>query len=137
MSEARHGLPERPPSDRAGAEHFQDPRGPARAGGYRSAPRHGAAHRTGSGTGSGTGTGTGERWPVADRRPPPAAGRTRRLDASRWHWLLLVPIVVPLVPGLYNRLEPTLFGLPFFIWSQLGFAFLASAVIAFVHLKVR
>lgn len=74
-----------------------------------------------------------------DRRPPPrpAVRRARRLDASRWHWLLLVPIVIPLIPGLYNRMEPTLFGLPFFFWSQLGFAFLSSAVIAFVHLKVR
>jgi cellobiose-specific phosphotransferase system component IIC len=51
--------------------------------------------------------------------------------------LLLVPIVLPLIPGLYNRMEPTLFGLPFFYWSQLGFAFLASAVITVVHLKVR
>ncbi len=136
MSEPWYGQPERAPSDRPGEEYFWDPPSPARTGGYRSAPRHGAAsaqHRTGSRPS------TAEWRSVADRRPPqrPAAGRTRRLDASRWHWLLLVPIVVPLVPGLYNRMEPTLFGLPFFFWSQLGFAFLASAVIAFVHLKVR
>jgi hypothetical protein len=45
--------------------------------------------------------------------------------------------VIPLIPGLYNHLQPTLFGLPFFYWCQLGFAFLASAIITTVHLKVR
>jgi hypothetical protein len=103
-------------------------------------PRHG-----GGGTASNrsrTSTprhGSGEWRTVADRRPPdqPAPRRTRREDASPWHWLLLVPIVVPLMPGLYNRIEPTLLGVPFFYWGQLGFAFLASAVIAFVHMKVR
>jgi hypothetical protein len=69
------------------------------------------------------------------RKPP--GTRTRRPDASRWHWLLLLPIVLPLMPGLYNRIEPTLLGFPFFYWCQLSFAFLASAVIAFVHRRVR
>jgi hypothetical protein len=41
------------------------------------------------------------------------------------------------MPGLYNRIEPTLLGLPFFYWSQLSFAFLASAVITFVHRRTR
>jgi len=89
----------------------------------RSAPRHS----------------TGGWQTVGARRPSrnPPARRSRRADANRWHWLLLVPIVLPLLPGLYNRMEPTLFGVPFFYWGQLGFAFLASAVIAFVHHKVR
>jgi uncharacterized protein DUF3311 len=69
--------------------------------------------------------------------PPQPPRRTRRLDASPWHWLLLVPIVLPLMPSLYNRIDPTFLGLPFFYWCQLGFAFLASIVIAIVHLKVR
>ena len=69
--------------------------------------------------------------------PAPFGRRARREDASRWHWLLLVPIGLPLMPGLYNRIDPTLFGIPFFYWCQLGFAFLASAVIAFVHRKVK
>ena len=80
-----------------------------------------------------------EEWRTAQgpARPKPATGRSRRLGGSRWHWLLLIPIVLPLMPGLYNRIDPTLFGLPFFYWSQLGFAFVASVVIAIVHLKVR
>lgn len=33
--------------------------------------------------------------------------------------LLFVPCVVALWAPLYNRLEPALFGLPFFYWFQL------------------
>jgi hypothetical protein len=70
----------------------------------------------------------------SEEQAPP---RTGRLDKNKWHWLLLIPIVLPLSPALYNRIEPTLFGLPFFYWCQLSFAFLASAVITFVHKKSR
>ena len=80
--------------------------------------------------------GTGE-WRTLRERSAPKTARVRRADASPWNWLLLVPIVLPLIPGLYNRIEPTLFGLPFFYWGQLSFAFLASAVLTFLHLKVR
>jgi hypothetical protein len=48
-----------------------------------------------------------------------------------------VPIVVPLLTPLYNRIEPTLFGLPFYYWSQLGFAVLSSIVIAIVHVATK
>jgi hypothetical protein len=65
------------------------------------------------------------------------SGFFRRADADPRNWLLLIPIVIPLVPWIYNRIEPTFLGLPFFYWSQLGFAFLASGVIAYVHRKVR
>jgi hypothetical protein len=63
--------------------------------------------------------------------------RTRRLDASGWHWLLWVPIVVPLWPALYNRIEPTLGGLPFYYWGQLAFALLAASTIAIVHIATK
>ena len=45
--------------------------------------------------------------------------------------------MLPLWPDLYNRIDPTLLGIPFFYWCQLGFAFLAGAVIALVHVKAR
>ena len=53
--------------------------------------------------------GEGHRWPphrhhLAERRP---SGVTpRRSDRSPWNWLLLIPIVVPLLVPLYNSLEP-------------------------------
>jgi hypothetical protein len=40
--------------------------------------------------------------------------------ASRWGAgvLLAVAIVVPLLVGIYDREDPTLFGFPFFYWFQ-------------------
>jgi hypothetical protein len=61
----------------------------------------------------------------------------RRACGSAWHRLLAVPVVVPLAVPLYNRLEPALFGLPFFYWCQLAFVALASSVTAAVHLLTR
>ena len=44
-----------------------------------------------------------------------------RSDRSPWNWLLLVAVVVPLLVPFYNRVQPTLFGWPFFYWVQLAF----------------
>lgn len=66
---------------------------------------------------------------------PPADGTPvtpHRSDRSPWNWLLLVPIVVPLLVPIYNRVEPTLFGWPFFYWFQLllvGLGVLCTAVV--------
>lgn len=51
---------------------------------------------------------------------PGTAPRAQRSDRSGWHWLLLLPLVVVLVPQIYNKLRPTLFGIPFFYWYQLA-----------------
>jgi len=75
--------------------------------------------------------------PAEPSAEQPAAPPRGRLDKSRWHWLLFVPVVVPLLTPLYNRVEPTLGGVPFFYWGQLSFALLASAVIAIVHLATK
>ncbi|MEJ3746612.1 DUF3311 domain-containing protein [Actinomycetes bacterium KLBMP 9797] len=51
--------------------------------------------------------------------------------------MLFIPIVLPLLPPLYNRIEPTLFGLPFFYWCQFMFALLAAITIAIVHVATK
>jgi uncharacterized membrane protein len=55
-------------------------------------------------------------------------------DASPLHWWLLVPVLLPLLTPLYNRVEPRLLGMPFFYWFQLGLAALSTLVISAVHL---
>ena len=45
---------------------------------------------------------------------------------------LLVPMLVLYVP-LYNTIEPTLFGFPFFYWFQLGWIFVSMIITAFVY----
>ena len=73
--------------------------------------------------------------------PPgdPATGHVapQRSDRSPWNWLLLVPIVVPLLVPLYNRVEPTLFGWPFFYWFQLLLVALGVATTALVYRMTR
>jgi Protein of unknown function (DUF3311) len=60
----------------------------------------------------------------------------RRMKASRaWYLLLLLPFVGTLLPFIYDRAEPSLFGLPFFYWYQLSWVVVTSlllGVIAFV-----
>jgi hypothetical protein len=46
--------------------------------------------------------------------PPP------RSDKHPLNWLLVLPLLATLIPLLYNRVEPTLFGIPFFYWYQLA-----------------
>lgn len=54
--------------------------------------------------------------------------RQQSNDRSSWNWLLAIPVVICLIVPFYNRVEPTLFGWPFFYWGQL-FAFVALGVI--------
>ncbi len=61
----------------------------------------------------------------------------RRSDRSPWNWLLLVPIVVPLLVPLYNQSDPTLLGWPRFYWLQLVFVVLGVATTALVYRMTR
>lgn len=41
-------------------------------------------------------------------------------DKTPLNWLLLVPIVICLAVPFFNRVDPVLFGMPFFYWFQLA-----------------
>lgn len=65
---------------------------------------------------------------MTDSRPSPP----RQTSASRGLWILicalLAPaVVVPLLVGLYDRTDPTLFGFPFYFWFQM--ALIPAAVV--------
>ncbi|MET8141031.1 DUF3311 domain-containing protein [Sphaerisporangium sp. NPDC005288] len=64
---------------------------------------------------------------------PPSDQRPVRGDRSPWNWLLLVPIVIPLIPALYNADEPRLFGFPLFYWLQLAFIILGVSATTIVY----
>jgi hypothetical protein len=142
-----HPRPQEPPPYDPGVDPRVDPRFDPRHDGWqvpRRQPRHDARWdtRLDGGERAAFRLQDGAFVPDRQRIPPdrpssPRRTRTRRLDASRWHWLLLLPIVVPLFPPLYNRVEPTLGGVPFFYWGQLSFALLASAVVTIVHLATK
>jgi hypothetical protein len=56
---------------------------------------------------------------------------------SRWYWLLIVPIVLPLVTVIYNRVEPRLFGFPCFYWAQLSYVFVGVVFTFAVYRRTR
>ncbi len=63
--------------------------------------------------------------------------RQQSNDRSAWNWLLVPAIVIPLLVPLYNRVEPTLFGWPFFYWGQLAFIALGVATTSIVYQKTK
>jgi hypothetical protein len=73
-------------------------------------------------------------WRVSDDSKHPPAART---DRSPWNWLLLVPIVIPMLTFLYEDREPRLFGFPRFYWLQLAFIGLGVAATAIVYRMTR
>jgi uncharacterized membrane protein len=59
-------------------------------------------------------------------------------SATRWwNLLLVIPFVALLWVPFYNRIEPSLFGIPFFYWYQFLWVILTSLIILFVHVMTR
>ena len=59
----------------------------------------------------------------------------QNLGWLRLHWprlLFLIPLLAMLWVPSYNRLEPTLGGVPFFYWYQLAWILLGAAVVLLV-----
>lgn len=54
-----------------------------------------------------------------------------------WYLLLVLPFIGTLVPQLYNRLEPSLFGIPFFYWYQLAWVLITSLLLGIVVFATR
>jgi hypothetical protein len=83
---------------------------------------------------------TPKRRPAPPRTfvPPPLPPEQDHPRRTGWQWLLAIPIVVPLLTPLYNRLSPHLLGLPFFYWFPIAFVFVDLGVITLVyHLTKR
>jgi hypothetical protein len=53
-----------------------------------------------------------------------------------WRWVYLLFVIqfaVALWPPLYNRVEPSLYGMPFFYWFQLGWVIVSAVFTAIVY----
>jgi type VI protein secretion system component VasK len=79
---------------------------------------------------------------VAIASTPPSTPGTedvapKRSDRSPWNWLLLIPIVVPLIVPLYNKVEPRLGAWPLFYWLQLAFVALGVLTTGIVYRMTR
>ncbi len=51
--------------------------------------------------------------------------------------LLLLPFIGVLWVSLYNSVEPSLGGVPFFYWYQLLWVLVSAAIVGFVYLVER
>jgi len=51
----------------------------------------------------------------------------------RWHYLLLLPPLVLLWVPTYNRIEPSLAGIPFFYWYQMAWVVLTAGLTLIVY----
>ncbi|GAA3289748.1 MULTISPECIES: DUF3311 domain-containing protein [Dactylosporangium] len=65
-----------------------------------------------------------------ERTAPPAAASG---DRSPWNWLLLIPIVLPLLTFLFNGDSPRLLGFPRFYWLQFAFIIVGVSVTTLVY----
>ncbi len=66
------------------------------------------------------------------------SGEDTNEDAERrgsrwWLLLLLIPWIGLLFPPVYARLQPELWGIPFFIWYQFLWVFITVAITAVVY----
>jgi hypothetical protein len=57
--------------------------------------------------------------------------------ASWWYLLFVVHFLVILWPPFYNKIEPTLIGLPFFYWFQLLWVIVSAVFTAVVYWATR
>jgi uncharacterized protein DUF3311 len=64
-------------------------------------------------------------------------GAQKKNRASWWYLLFLVQVVVILWPPLYNKVEPTLLGLPFFYWFQLLWVIVSAVFTGVVYWATR
>ncbi|TQS19531.1 DUF3311 domain-containing protein [Microbispora hainanensis] len=74
---------------------------------------------------------------MGERVTTPRADHGRNPDKSPLNWLLLLPIVIPLITPLFNAEEPRLFGIPLFYWLQLAFIILGVSSTTLVYRATR
>ncbi|MBV9453154.1 MAG: DUF3311 domain-containing protein [Rubrobacter sp.] len=61
------------------------------------------------------------------------SGGAERRGSRWWLLMLLVPWIGLLYPPFYARLQPELWGIPFFIWYQFLWVFITVALTALVY----
>jgi hypothetical protein len=65
--------------------------------------------------------------------PPPAPADATAARPSPWGWLLIIPVVVPLVTVWFNADDPRILGFPRFYWLQLAWIILGVGTTTLVY----
>ena len=68
--------------------------------------------------------------------PRPRGSGVGGLRMSAWNLLLLVPFLMLVTPW-FNRLEPRLFGMPYFYWVQFVWVVVGVVSVGIVYVKTR
>ena len=69
----------------------------------------------------------------AGREPPPP-----KRDVNRaWYWLLAIPLLLTLIPTIYNHETPRLIGIPFFYWYQMAIIALSVICTLLVYRRTK
>lgn len=58
-------------------------------------------------------------------------------ERSGWYLLFLIEFVMVLWPPFYNKIDPTLLGLPFFYWYQLLCVLVGAVITVVVYLRTK
>ena len=69
--------------------------------------------------------------------PAPEVAPAARSDHSPWNWLLLIPIVLPVLTPIFNHDSPRLWGFPAFYWLQFLFIIVGVATTSLVYQMTR
>jgi len=62
-----------------------------------------------------------------------AAAKISRTKRVVWYVILFIPFFVAIAVPLYNRIEPSVFGIPFFYWFQFVLIIVAAVVTALAY----
>ena len=73
---------------------------------------------------------------MADPESPKAVPAARS-DRSPWNWLLVIPIVLPVLTPLFNHDSPRLWGFPAFYWIQFLFILVGVTTTTIVYRSTR
>ncbi|MEA3116816.1 MAG: hypothetical protein QOI13_86 [Paraburkholderia sp.] len=65
------------------------------------------------------------------------ADQAAKRTAKRWFWLLVIPWLAMIWVPSYNRIDPQLWGFPFFYWYQLLWVLVSSVITALVYVKTK
>lgn len=61
------------------------------------------------------------------------AEKISRTKRRVWYVILFIPFFVAIAVPLYNRIEPSVFGIPFFYWFQFLLIIVAAIVTALAY----
>ena len=57
--------------------------------------------------------------------------------SRHWLWLLVIPWIAMIWVPSYNRVDPALWGFPFFYWYQLAWVLISAVITGFVYFVTR